>query len=767
MSLSLRLDLGLQRLLPEWRAMFQRRDLQRDLVAGLTVACVAVPLSLAIALASGVAPAVGLVTAVVAGIVCALFGGTPLAVSGPAAAMAVLVASIVQEQGVAGLLLVGIVAGALQLATGVLGLGRYIRLVPLPVIQGFTAGIGAIILVQQLPRALGMKPPAQSHVLNVIPHVGSGLADVNLAAAGITLLTLVLVYGVPRLTRKLPPQLFAVVVASVVVSALAIDTPLIGDIPRSFPAPRVPQVPAELDLGKLVFTAVVVYALASLETLLSASAVDKLAGGTRKSDPDQELVGQGLGNLAAALFGGIPVTGVIARSATNVQAGARTRRASVFHALFLVVTVLVAAPVIGRIPIAALAGILFSVAFRMLGPATFVHLWRQSRPEALVYALTFLVIVFVDLLEGVQWGIVAALLVAAVQLGRQRVVVRTERVGKNYLFSLEGPLTFLSSMWMETLGREIALLEPGRGLVIDATRVTVVDASAAEMLAGLVEQASDRGLKPVLLGLTEERASKVRSAAKDGEQMAEALVATEHEAALVLGSVAGADARLRVGVERFRTSLRPRYAGLFHHLAAGQAPHTLFITCSDSRVHPNLITATDPGELFLVRDIGSLVPPSGVVNGSAVAAAIEYAVGILHVQKIVVCGHSGCGAIKALLSPDGAPPELEQLAAWLEATRVRDMLGRLPSSLGQDDVARLVVLGQLDHLETYDVVRDARARGELSVSAWFFDLGEGEVEEWSAAAGRFVPVTVAPRGPRREEDGEREAPLSFPKPSPA
>ncbi len=748
--------------------MFQRRDLQRDLIAGLTVACVAVPLSLAIALASGVEPAVGLVTAVVAGIVCALFGGTPLAVSGPAAAMAVLVASIVQEQGVGALLLVGLLAGALQLATGVLGLGRYIRLVPLPVIQGFTAGIGAIILVQQLPRALGMKPPTESHVFDVIPHVGSGLADVSGAAAGITLLTLSLVYGTPKLTRRIPPQLFAVVVASVLVAVFSIDTPVIGDIPRSFPAPRVPRLPAELDVGKLVFTGAVVYALASLETLLSASAVDKLAGGT-KSDPDQELVGQGLGNLATAFFGGIPVTGVIARSATNVQAGARTRRAAIFHALFLVVTVLAAGPVIGRIPIAALAGILFSVAFRMLGPATFVQLWRQSRPEALVYALTFLVIVFVDLLEGVQWGIVAALGVAAVQLGKQKVVVRTERIGESYVFSLEGPLTFLSSMWMETLGREIALLEPGRGLVIDATRVTIVDASAAEMLAGLVEQARDRGLHPVLLGLTEERAAKVRTAAKDGVQMAEALIATEREAASVLDGVAGADARLRVGVERFRTTLRPRYAGLFHHLAAGQAPHTLFITCSDSRVPPNLITATDPGELFLVRDIGSLVPPSGVVNGSAVAAAIEYAVGVLHVEKIVVCGHSGCGAIKALLAPAGARPDLRELGAWLDATRVREILGRLPTSLGVDEVARLVVLGQLDHLETYEVVREARARGELSVSAWFFDLGEGEVEEWSATAGQFVPVTVAPAAPRAtpSEPERAPAPPSLPKPSPA
>ena len=748
-KLDVRLDLGVRRLIPEWRALVSPAHLRDDVVAGITVACVAIPLSLAIALASGVAPALGLVTAIVAGVVCALFGGTRLAVSGPAAAMAVLIGALVQEHGLAALLVVGVGCGLLQILTGVLGLGRFIRLVPLPVIEGFTAGIGAIIFIGQVPRVLGLPPPEASHVFDVVTHITELIHQTRPTAVIVTALSLAAIYGLPKLTRRVPSHLAAVVLATLAVTTLGLDAATIGEIPRSLPGPKLPELPRGVALSSLAGSTLVVYALASLETLLSSAAVDKLASGPR-SDPDQELIGQGLGNAASALFGGIPVTGVIARSATNVQAGAKTRRAAIIHALALILVVLVAAPLIGRIPIAALAAVLLSVAFRMLDPRVFTRLWSHSRADGVVFAVTFLVIVLVGLLEGVQWGVVAALVIAAIQLGRTRLVVRGARAGEHYVFELEGPLTFMSSLDVERLRGELDVLEPERGAVIDLRGVTMMDASGAEMLAGLVEHAQSRKLRPVVLGLTDDQRAKLVFAA--GDELADVLAGSQREAVALLGESASPDHRLRAGVERYRRTLRPSYAHLFEQLAEGQAPHTLFITCSDSRISPNLITATEPGELFIVRNIGNLVPPDRTASGSSVAAAVDYAVGVLGVRKIVVCGHSGCGAIKALLATGDQPQPFPNLEAWLASTNVRDLLRALPRSLPPDQIARLVALGQLDRLRTYGVVRDAMKQGRLSLGAWFFDVGSGELEEWSAHDQRFIALGTA----RDEEDERRE-----------
>ena len=753
LNLQPRFDLGVRGLLPEWRALFSREHLGADLAAGLTVACIAIPLSLAIALASGVAPAVGLVTAIVAGIVCALLGGSTLQVSGPAAAMAVLVATIVQEQGLAALLVIGVGCGALQVLTGALGLGRFVRLVPLPVIEGFTAGIGAIIIIGQLPRALGLPAPTQSHVFDVVAHIADLAHRTRPGAVAVTLLTLGVLYGLPRVAPRVPPHLIAVAVATVLVWALGVDVATIGEIPRSLPAPRLPHLPSGAALGPLVGSTLVVFALASLETLLSAAAVEKIAHGRSRSDPDQELIGQGLGNVASALFGGIPVTGVIARSGTNVQAGARTRRSAILHALALLGAVYLLAPLIARIPIPALAAVLFSVAFRMLGLRSFLGLWKRSRADGSVFAVTFAVIVFVDLLKGVQWGVAAALAIAALRLGHTRTLVRGDRIDGHYVFALSGPLTFLSSLDVDDLRDRLALLDAGHSVAFDLRDVGVMDASGVEMLRGLVEQSRARGLRPVLVGLS--GSAREQYVAAVGDEPGAVLVADEAELARELGAPS-ADARLRTGVERYRVTQQARYAGLFERLAEGQAPHTLFITCSDSRIDPNLITATEPGELFLVRNVGNLVPPASAEDDNAVGAAIEYAVGVLGVSKIVVCGHSRCGAMASIVSHDPLPEGLDHLHAWIEATGVRELIRRMPTALDADEVAKLNVLAQLDQVRTYPCVAGRIAAGELSLSGWFFDVASGEVEAWCARSQRFVPL-----GEERERVS-RVAPLHAP-----
>lgn len=739
--LDLRLDLGIRRLLPAWRALARPEHLREDIVAGLTVACIAVPLSLAIALASGVPPAVGLVTAVVSAVVAAIFGGTPLAVTGPAAAMAVLIATVVQTHGIGGLLVIGLVCGLLQLVTGVLGLGKIVRLVPVSVVEGFTAGIGAIILIGQLPRVLGLPPPEQSHVFDVVTHIGELFHQAKPLSVVLALSTVALVFGLPRIHKRLPAPLIAVLVPTVVVAALKIETTTIGAIPRTFPMPKLPAMPTGAAWGPILGTALVVYALASLESLLSSSAVDKLAKGERH-DPDQEMIGQGLANMAAALVGGIPVTGVIARSALNAQAGGKTRRAAIFHSVALIAVVFLLAPFMAKIPIATLAGVLLSVALRMLDPRKLIAIARVSQADAVVFVITFAVMVLTDLVEGVQWGIVAALAVAAIRLGQTHAQLSQGGSSTSRL-ELAGPITFLASLKIEDLRRRIGEAERGTPIILDASGATSMDASGAEMLVDLVAAMKQRELAVALYGLRPELVKRAQAA--DHDDVLEGVLAhTEQEIARIHVGTAPMSTRQRlaVGVDRYRRDHLPRYTTLFEKLAQKQTPHTLFITCSDSRIQPALMTSTDPGELFIVRNVGNMVPPFDDVNPPPAGSGVEYAVGVLGVKAIILCAHSRCGAIHALTHPHEVPDTLRSLKAWLEATEARSMVEQLPTGMPDDDVARLNALLQLDHLRSHPLVHERVEAGTLRLYAWFFHVETGEIDEWAADSKRWRPLTA-------------------------
>lgn len=739
--LDLRLDLGVRRLLPAWRALLGTEHLREDVVAGLTVACIAVPLSLAIALASGVPPAAGLVTAIIPCVVVALFGGTPLAVTGPAAAMAVLVASIVQTHGIGGLLVVGLLAGLLQLVTGVLGLGKLVRLVPVSVVEGFTAGIGAIILIGQLPRVLGLPPPEESHVFDVITHIGELFHQAKPLSVVLALGTLALVFGLPKINKRIPAPLLAVAIPTALVAIFKIDTQTIGAIPSTLPLPKIPALPTGGAWGPILGATFVVYALASLESLLSSSAVDKIARGERH-DPDQEMIGQGLGNMASALVGGIPVTGVIARSALNAQAGARTRRSAIVHAIALVGVVFLLAPIMSRIPVATLAGVLLSVALRMLDPRKLTALARVSRPDAGIFVVTFAVMVFTDLVEGVQWGIVAALAVAAVRLGQSHAHL-DERARSASRLELQGPITFLASLKIEALRKQIEGARAGTPIILDATGATAMDASGAEMFVDLVAAMKQRDLQVAVYGLRPDLEKRALAADHDGV-LEDTFARTESDVTTIIAGAAPMTTRRRlaVGVDRYRREMLPRYSNLYQSLADKQTPHTLFITCSDSRIQPALMTSTDPGELFLVRNVGNMVPPFDPKSPPPAGAAIEYAVGVLGVKAITLCAHSRCGAINALTNPKAVPASLASLQAWLVATEARSMVDALPKGVGQDEVARLNALLQLDHVRTYPLVRDAIAAGKLKLFAWFFDVATGEIEEWSPEAQKWRSLSA-------------------------
>lgn len=728
----LKLDLGIPNLWPEWKSLFTKKYLLEDLNAGVTVACVAIPLSLAIALASGVSPSVGLVTAIIGGIVCALFGGTTLSVSGPAAAMSILIANAVERFGVKGLVFICLMIGLMQLVSGILRFGRLARFVPLPVIAAFTSGIGVIIIIGQLPRVFGLEPPAHSYIFSVLSHLVQSFSSIKPTALFIVIGTIAVIRLLPKVFPKIPAAIVAVIAATAAVNIFSLgNVPVIGEIPRTLPMPHLPMFNTAA-MSELILTTFTIYMLACLETLLSTSAIDKLVK-TDKHDPDQELIGQGLGNIVSSLFGGIPLTGVIARSAVNVQSGAKTRRASIIHSVVLLLTVFFAAPYIGMIPIAALAGVLLSVAFNMINYQEFRNLLKTSRSEAAIYAITFLMIIFVDLTAGVQLGILAACLFVLIRASRASLISHHSDDGMR--LTLTGPLTFLSLNKVTDLEKNLQDISPNTPIILDLSNVSDLDSSGASALIDFVTNFRDRGFNVYLKGLSR-KFETIFSFCEGGEILEEIYLTSETELKDKSKAVNSFHGRLLHGVQKFHADREDNDKRLFEKIAKSQDPHTLFITCSDSRIVTSMITRADPGELFIVRNVGNYIPPYNNGELHSEIAALEFALSQLDIREIVICGHSSCGAIAACCDPSIklAP----QLDGWVKKIRSQLKFDGVAQTV--NDLSKQNVMNQIQNLKQYPIVQERLEKGSLNIHGWFIDLQQHLILEWNNEEQQFKPI---------------------------
>jgi len=508
---------GLASLLPSPRDYAALpRTWRGDLLAGLTVGIVALPLALAFGVSSGAGAEAGLITAIVAGIVAAVFGGSNIQVSGPTGAMVVVLGPIVAAHGVAAVAAVSVMAGIIVLIAGVLRLGRVVAVIPWPVIEGFTLGIAVIIFLQQVPAAVGDTGPHAGHSTNALVAAIQAIAGADPLAAAWSLGAVAVVAAImlllPRLHAMIPAAIIAIIVVSV--AAVLLDAPLaeIGVLPPGLPAPSIPMLDWST-LGALAVPAATVAALAAIESLLSARVGASLAD-TGPYDADRELVGQGLASVAAGLFGGMPATGAIARTAVNVRSGGRTRLASIAHALVLLLIVLVAAQIVARIPLAALAGVLMVTATRMIAPATVRAVVTASRGDAVVFALTAVVTVAFDLIIAVGIGILVAAVLALRALARSGTATRDPLPGpaqegdeRIALFTLDGAMFFGAA---EGVAEEVAGVDDVSVVIVRLSQLRSLDATGARVITELVTSLERRGITVLLKGIRPEHLALAR-----------------------------------------------------------------------------------------------------------------------------------------------------------------------------------------------------------------------------------------------------------------
>ena len=499
-----------------------RTSWRSDLLAGVTVGVVALPLALGFGVASGVGPAAGIVTAIVAGIVAAVFGGSAVQVSGPTGAMAVVLAPIVATDGVSAVTTVAVMAGVMVLIMGVAGLGRSIQFVPWPVLEGFTVGIAVTIALQQVPLVVGQPKATGTSVLG---SAASALRTLSPSSSGTALLlaasVIVIMMLWPKVTLRIPASIVAVTLVTIPAAVLHLSVPTIGTLPGRLPLPRMPDLSPSI-AGHLLGPALAVAVLASIESLLSARVADAMTGVTRTSD-DRELVGQGLANVASGLFGGMPATGAIARTAVNVRAGAQTRVAAITHAVVITLVVLLAAPVVSCIPLTVLGAVLIMTAVKMFDYRRVRLGLIAHKSESIVFALTALVTILLNLVTAIEVGLVVAgamaLRATASASGAtqeeladhhdgpvDQVALLSEHIA---IFRFDGALFF------GAVPRFLTQLRAVQGVSVVILRLkgmTFIDASGTEALSQIIDELERRGITLLIKGVGTEHSMSLTAA---------------------------------------------------------------------------------------------------------------------------------------------------------------------------------------------------------------------------------------------------------------
>jgi SulP family sulfate permease len=508
-----------------FREGYTRETLTRDVIAGVVVGIVALPLALAFAIASGVPPERGLYTAVIAGFLISALGGSRVQIGGPTGAFVVIVYGIVTKYGYDGLVLCTIIAGIILIVMGLARMGALIKFIPYPVITGFTSGIAVIIFSSQVKDFLGLKmgavpPDFVEKWTAYAGHIGSA----TWTTIGVAVGTLIVLIVWPKISRMVPAPFVAMILATLAVQLFALPVETIGSrfgaVPSSLPAPHLPNIPWN-NMRELIPPSITIALLAAIESLLSAVVADGMIGTRHKSN--MELVAQGVANIVSPIFGGIPATGAIARTATNIRSGGRTPLAGIVHALTLMLILVFAGHWAAKVPLASLAAILVVVAYHMSEWRSFAGLLRAPKSDIFVLIVTFALTVFVDLSVAVQVGVVASSLLF---MRRMAEVTNIEGVSGELsdasaiddpesitlggrvipkgveIYEVNGPFFFGAADKIREVVGEIE--KPPRSLILRMRNVPAIDATGIHALEQLALKCKSQGTMLILAEVREQ-----------------------------------------------------------------------------------------------------------------------------------------------------------------------------------------------------------------------------------------------------------------------
>ncbi len=504
----------------QFLSKYKTATFSADLVAGLTVGLVALPLAMAFAISSGMPPQAGIYTAVVAGLITSLFGGTRTQISGPTGAFVVVVAGIVARHGVNGLFMCTLMAGVMLVLLGVTGLGTAVKFIPRPVVVGFTNGIALLIASTQIKDFFGIHvAKVPSEFMPRLAVLSDNFGSSSPQATGLSIAILIIIILLVRLAPRVPSTIVALFLGTLLCVTLKLPIETIqtrfGGIPHGLPAVHFPEFKPAL-MGPLMSSALTVAMLGAIESLMSAVVADRMT--QDKHNPNVELIGQGLANIASPLVGGLPATGAIARTATNIKSGAKTPIAGVIHSVVLLAVLLFAAPLAGYIPLSVLAAILIVVAYNMGEWKEIPQIVRLSKADVAVWFVTFMLTVFADLTVAVQAGMILA---ALLYITRVTSTTTVQRVDEGYLaeghehilqfkeiphgvtiFRIHGPFLFGSTDKIDEIRDQLSELPPV--VIMRLRNMTAIDTTGIQALEELAHSITSSGRHILFCGMRDQ-----------------------------------------------------------------------------------------------------------------------------------------------------------------------------------------------------------------------------------------------------------------------
>lgn len=713
-----------------------------DARAGLVVFLIALPLCLGIALASGAPLFAGLVSGIVGGLVVGYLSGSPLSISGPAAGLTVIVLGGIAKIGsFEGFLLAVVIAGVLQLGLGFARAGFISLYFPTAVIKGMLVAIGLTLVLKQIPHALGDDRDAEGEFeffqldgRNTLTEIANAVGDPSFGAIVIftvamaIMLTWDKLHRINRVFEFIPASLIAAISGVLMNLALAryfpqfaleqihlVSLPVVREFSEFAGLIRLPDF-TQFNNPQIYLTAFTIAIVASLETLLNIEATDKIDPHKRRTPANRELKAQGVGNIISGLLGGIPVTSVIVRSSANINAGGKTKLSSIIHGVLLLVSILFFARAMNLIPLAALAAILIIVGYKLAKPAIFKAMYQLGWTQFLPFMVTIVAVLFTDLLIGIGIGMVVGVYFILKENFKTAYFFSKETKKENeYIrIDLSEHVSFLNKA---SIANILDNLPENSTVEIDGTKSSFIDYDVLEVINNFGETAK---LKNITLrfesGINEEYSMKT------GKADPPALPET--------------DTTYRILLENNRQwvadklNLDPEY---FHDLAKGQSPKFLFIGCSDSRVQPSEITGTEPGEMFIHRNVANLV----INTDLNFMSVLQYAVEVLKVEHIIVCGHYGCGGVKA--SMDNHYHGL--IDKWLRSIKDIYRLHRdeLKAIRNEDDrfqrLVELNIIEQVYNLHKTSIIQRAwHQDANVHVHGWVYDIKEGLIRDLNVRA---------------------------------
>jgi carbonic anhydrase len=705
--------------------------LRYDLPAGIAVFFVAVPLCLGIAHASGAPLISGLITGIIGGVITSLISNSQLSVSGPAAGLTAIALSGIATLGsFEAFLLATVLAGIIQIILGSLKAGFIATYIPNTIIKGMLSAIGLILIIKQFPHLIGYDIEAMgveefndtAQDMNVQHDPGSntftlfleGLNNLHTGVLAIGLASLLFLICWDKFFQKrfktLPGSLLVVLLGitiNYILEHWLFIAPLGADhfvnIPKIdsiYEFRRVSTFPdwSALANYSLYTTALTIAIVASIETLLSVEAVDKLDPQKRTTPANRELVAQGVGNTLAGLLGGLPMTAVIVRGSVNVSAGAHTKLSAILHGVFILVAVLFLSTVMNLIPLASLAAVLIYTGFKLLAPVLWVEQYKKGMGQFIPFIVTVLAVVFTDLLIGVGMGITVSLFLI-VKEDYRGTVLKVSDLGKRKRIVLGENITFLHKPKFVKILEQIP---EGSILEIDGSRNFFIDKDILELISDFKEKALQRDIELIIGGLKQMQNEDLQEIMRKSYD------------------------RLFENNEKWIATRLKEDPEYFHKLSIGQTPQYLFIGCSDSRVPANEITGTDAGEMFVHRNIANMVVNTDI----NMLSVVQYSVEVLNVKHIIVCGHYGCGGVKEAMNhrSNGI------IDKWLRNIKDVMRLHRAELSAIEDEEQRyrrlieLNVKEQVVNLMKISFIQKNRAQyGFPEVHGWVYDINNGKL----------------------------------------